>query len=434
MQLYRGMDIGTAKLPVGRAPRASRTTCSTCSTSPTRPASRRTSAARAPSLDDVAGAGPAAGAGRRLGPLRARRPRRAGHPADRPGGARPAGGASSAGVGAGGAARAAGRRRPGRRGADPARQRPAGRAGAGGHRAHRTAVQRDAAGAGVRRARPCRSGCDRRAAVLDERIDAPGRPDVGRRAWSRGRGAAAARAADGTHRRRGRSATRRRSPSWTARSSREQAQDDTARLTRRLVRRQESWFGRDPPDRLAGRTTRPTCVDARGATSSAAVRRTADDGGDESRSCVHQGPRHARTTSCWSPTSTARLDLTRDRVRRLADRHAGIGGDGVIRVVRSAAAPEVRGPGRRAEWFMDYRNADGSLAEMCGNGVRVFAATWCARGWWHRLGAALARVATRNGVEARPVSRATARSRSTSAPGGSPAATPALAAGERRAT
>ena len=23
-------------------------------------------------------------------------------------------------------------------------------------------------------------------------------------------------------------------------------------------------------------------------------------------------------------------------------------------------------------WFMDYRNADGSLAQMCGNGVRVF--------------------------------------------------------------
>ncbi len=26
----------------------------------------------------------------------------------------------------------------------------------------------------------------------------------------------------------------------------------------------------------------------------------------------------------------------------------------------------------KAEWFMDYRNADGSLSEMCGNGVRVF--------------------------------------------------------------
>jgi diaminopimelate epimerase len=46
-----------------------------------------------------------------------------------------------------------------------------------------------------------------------------------------------------------------------------------------------------------------------------------------------------------------------------------VGGDGVLRVVRSAAA----GEGQPAEWFMDYRNADGSMAEMCGNGVRVFA-------------------------------------------------------------
>jgi diaminopimelate epimerase len=50
------------------------------------------------------------------------------------------------------------------------------------------------------------------------------------------------------------------------------------------------------------------------------------------------------------------------RVRALCDRRAGIGGDGVLRVVR-------QGDG----WFMDYRNADGSLSEMCGNGIRVFA-------------------------------------------------------------
>jgi diaminopimelate epimerase len=51
-----------------------------------------------------------------------------------------------------------------------------------------------------------------------------------------------------------------------------------------------------------------------------------------------------------------------ERVRALCDRRAGIGGDGVLRVVR-------RGDG----WFMDYRNADGSVSEMCGNGIRVFA-------------------------------------------------------------
>ena len=70
------------------------------------------------------------------------------------------------------------------------------------------------------------------------------------------------------------------------------------------------------------------------------------------------------------------LDLDADLVRRLADRRAGIGGDGVIRVVPAASAddPSVRAQAARAPWFMDYRNADGSLAEMCGNGTRVFAA------------------------------------------------------------
>jgi diaminopimelate epimerase len=53
--------------------------------------------------------------------------------------------------------------------------------------------------------------------------------------------------------------------------------------------------------------------------------------------------------------------LTPERVRALCDRRAGIGGDGVLRVARE--------DGR---YFMDYRNADGSLAEMCGNGIRLF--------------------------------------------------------------
>jgi diaminopimelate epimerase len=68
-------------------------------------------------------------------------------------------------------------------------------------------------------------------------------------------------------------------------------------------------------------------------------------------------------------------DVTAEQVRLLADRRAGIGGDGVIRVVPTATAAEqnVRDQGGRARWFMDYRNADGSAAEMCGNGARVFA-------------------------------------------------------------
>ncbi|MFC9429075.1 diaminopimelate epimerase [Streptomyces sp. NPDC056987] len=67
------------------------------------------------------------------------------------------------------------------------------------------------------------------------------------------------------------------------------------------------------------------------------------------------------------------LDLSPRAVAALCDRRAGIGGDGLLHVVRSAAHPEARAMAGEAEWFMDYRNADGSVAEMCGNGVRVFA-------------------------------------------------------------
>ncbi|MEV4774551.1 diaminopimelate epimerase [Microbacterium sp. LWH12-1.2] len=70
------------------------------------------------------------------------------------------------------------------------------------------------------------------------------------------------------------------------------------------------------------------------------------------------------------------LDLTAEQVAVLCDRNFGIGADGVLRVVRSSAidvgaAALAEEPD--AEWFMDYRNADGSIAEMCGNGIRVFA-------------------------------------------------------------
>ncbi|MFC8077187.1 diaminopimelate epimerase [Streptomyces sp. NPDC057307] len=67
------------------------------------------------------------------------------------------------------------------------------------------------------------------------------------------------------------------------------------------------------------------------------------------------------------------LALSASAVAKLCDRRAGIGGDGLLHVVRSAAHPEARSMADRAEWFMDYRNGDGSIAEMCGNGVRVFA-------------------------------------------------------------
>ena len=62
--------------------------------------------------------------------------------------------------------------------------------------------------------------------------------------------------------------------------------------------------------------------------------------------------------------------LDAETVRWLCDRRAGIGGDGLLRAVKAASIPEWDGD--RALWFMDYRNADGSIAEMCGNGLRVF--------------------------------------------------------------
>lgn len=72
------------------------------------------------------------------------------------------------------------------------------------------------------------------------------------------------------------------------------------------------------------------------------------------------------------PDLEGRLDLTVEQVRFLCDRHFGIGADGVLRVVRTEHAIADGDPLRDAEFFMDYRNADGSLAEMCGNGARVF--------------------------------------------------------------
>ncbi len=73
------------------------------------------------------------------------------------------------------------------------------------------------------------------------------------------------------------------------------------------------------------------------------------------------------------PDLDAALDLTPAAVAAICDRRAGLGADGVLRVVRAAKHPDGAAYAAEAEWFMDYRNADGSVSEMCGNGVRVFA-------------------------------------------------------------
>ena len=70
------------------------------------------------------------------------------------------------------------------------------------------------------------------------------------------------------------------------------------------------------------------------------------------------------------------IDLMPEQISLICDRHFGVGADGVIRAVRSKAIAEgaaILAEAPEAEWFMDYWNADGSPAEMCGNGIRVYA-------------------------------------------------------------
>jgi diaminopimelate epimerase len=93
-------------------------------------------------------------------------------------------------------------------------------------------------------------------------------------------------------------------------------------------------------------------------------------------------------------------DLDTALVRALADRRAGIGGDGVIRLTASTDLPEgvaLLAVEPAATWFMDYRNADGSIAEMCGNGVRVVADYARALGLWDPTAGELV-LGTRAGV------------------------------------
>lgn len=73
------------------------------------------------------------------------------------------------------------------------------------------------------------------------------------------------------------------------------------------------------------------------------------------------------------PDIDAQTALSDEAVSALCDRHFGIGANGILRVVPTAAVAEVRHLAPDAPWFMDYRNADGSTSQMCGNGIRVFA-------------------------------------------------------------
>jgi len=91
------------------------------------------------------------------------------------------------------------------------------------------------------------------------------------------------------------------------------------------------------------------------------------------------------------------LALAPSDVARLCDRHLGIGADGLLRAVRVGKDPFATSDDVDAEWFMDYRNADGSVAEMCGNGIRVFAAFLVAEGLADLPAGGTLPVATRGG-------------------------------------
>ena len=103
------------------------------------------------------------------------------------------------------------------------------------------------------------------------------------------------------------------------------------------------------------------------------------------------------------PDFAGTLDLPAEAVASVCDRHFGIGADGLIRVVRTASVPEAADVARdfpEAEWFMDYRNADGSIAQMCGNGLRVFVHYLRIQGVIDLKPGRSVTVATRGGVKA----------------------------------
>ena len=71
------------------------------------------------------------------------------------------------------------------------------------------------------------------------------------------------------------------------------------------------------------------------------------------------------------PDNTFRLDA--DRAESLCDRDTGVGADEILRVVPTATVAGYEADAEVAPWFMDNRNADGSLSDVCGHSLRIFA-------------------------------------------------------------
>ena len=90
------------------------------------------------------------------------------------------------------------------------------------------------------------------------------------------------------------------------------------------------------------------------------------------------------------PDLEGQRDLAASVVSALCDRQRGLGADGVLRVLSAGTAVDAGVLDRLPDgvepdnWYMDYRNADGSVAQMCGNGVRVFAHYLHSSGLEHR--------------------------------------------------
>jgi diaminopimelate epimerase len=97
-----------------------------------------------------------------------------------------------------------------------------------------------------------------------------------------------------------------------------------------------------------------------------------------------------------------KLEINAEQIAKICDRHFGIGADGFIRVMKSKNYSEgarILEEEESAEWFMDYYNADGSIAEMCGNGTRVFARYLTERGLVELADGDTLSIGTRAGVK-----------------------------------
>ena len=268
------------------------------------------------------------------------------------------------------AAPATRRGRPGRRRADPARERAPDRPGAGGGRAHRPAVTADPAGAPL----PCCRTWSRSDSTSTGPPSTPGSPPgstrCGRPDWSSRLTPWPLPGCARDAPRPGPSATGRCWSSWTATCTEQEAKD---------ARR---W----PALAVSPDARTPGSARTRGSTGCVGMRRTWSTA--RSRCAGRRGSRpNARLSAMrrWSFSQGARHP---ERLRAAA----GPGGDarssarprsgssatgtpGSARTACSGQCPpstSTSWDGDGSLWFMDYRNADGSLAEMCGNGVRVF--------------------------------------------------------------